>query len=213
MDKQEHSSSASAASLERVLADVEMLLAAYPDEVTCSCTTLATACLPLDVTLHFSDTAHCTIQFIDGYPDKTGVQVLSYRSSGANEKAKLDAAVAAIRRTALECVQEEMEGALACCAAAFQEWAEQGEQQKIHQQREEDLLDSVTKEPKKGVHALFQKRTFPWISGEPFTEQKSTFQAHTCRIQSESDVPLALQELIGNSSKLQRATHNMVRIA
>ncbi|KAK8800078.1 hypothetical protein WA588_002894, partial [Blastocystis sp. NMH] len=46
------------------------------------------------------------------------------------------------------------------------------------------------------------------FSDEPFTDRKSTFQAHCAEVHSEEEVKLVLQYLHTNN-KIQRATHNM----
>ena len=51
---------------------------------------------------------------------------------------------------------------------------------------------------------------YKWISGKPLMDKKSTFQAHLCRVSTERDVYAALDQLIAGSSKLQRASHNML---
>ncbi|KHJ49261.1 hypothetical protein D918_00384 [Trichuris suis] len=45
-------------------------------------------------------------------------------------------------------------------------------------------------------------------SGEPFTDRKSTFQAHVAEVKSKEDVAAVLRTLIANP-KIARATHNM----
>lgn len=50
---------------------------------------------------------------------------------------------------------------------------------------------------------------YEWITGPPLVDKKSTFQAHACRVYTEDDVHMALNQLLCSSSKIQRATHNM----
>ena len=50
---------------------------------------------------------------------------------------------------------------------------------------------------------------YEWISGEPLLDKKSAFQAHLCKVYSESDVKDSLHQLLTSSSKIQRASHNM----
>ncbi|CDW53067.1 RWD and UPF0029 domain containing protein [Trichuris trichiura] len=45
-------------------------------------------------------------------------------------------------------------------------------------------------------------------SGEPFTDRKSTFQAHVAEVKSKEDVAAVLRSLFANP-KIARATHNM----
>ena len=125
-------------SLQAALADVEILQSAYPDECRVEDEQDGAAAdqqqqqqqaaisFPLTVTLRFSPTASCRLQWIAGYPTRTGVQVASYRvSHDRTEQAALDRAVAAIRATSAACCGEQgVEGGLACCAAALQAWEE-----------------------------------------------------------------------------------------
>jgi Uncharacterized protein family UPF0029 len=52
---------------------------------------------------------------------------------------------------------------------------------------------------------------FPWITGQPLVDRKSTFLAHACPVSCEADVKIAMQQLLDSHSKYRRATHNMVR--
>ena len=61
------------------------------------------------------------------------------------------------------------------------------------------------------VDAYSHEKQHVWISGEPLVDRKSTFVAHICRVVTERDVHEALHQLLDRNSKLQRATHNMVR--
>ena len=188
-------------SLERALADIEMLSAAYPDETS----TEASASFPLHISLRLSDTAHVVLELDQGYPVNAPVRVVSHRCVAA-EKTMIEAAVVAIRSTAMECQQDGMEGSLACCAAALEVWQDMLD-------KEGNLLESggsVSVENTPGA-SLMDQKSFEWIAGEPLLDRKSTFQARVCRITSEADVHLALFQLLDGNSKLQRATHNMVR--
>eukprot|EP00468_Gymnochlora_sp_CCMP2014_P003076 CAMPEP_0167758252 /NCGR_PEP_ID=MMETSP0110_2-20121227/10367_1 /TAXON_ID=629695 /ORGANISM="Gymnochlora sp., Strain CCMP2014" /LENGTH=576 /DNA_ID=CAMNT_0007644511 /DNA_START=116 /DNA_END=1842 /DNA_ORIENTATION=+ len=51
-------------------------------------------------------------------------------------------------------------------------------------------------------------KTNSWISGDPFTDRKSTFQAHLVAVKSKSDVEAAMNLLLQNR-KIARATHNI----
>lgn len=89
-------------SLERARMDVEMLLAAYPDEISGSSANDAE--FPVRVRLQLSNDAHVNLEFQDGYPTTLGVQISSYRSK-PHEKERMEAAVTAIRETAQQCRQ------------------------------------------------------------------------------------------------------------
>jgi len=207
-------------SLERAFADLEMLTAAYPDETSVdesSCNehtfTDALKSFPLHVTLMLSETALIKLSMIQGYPVKTGIRVVSYRSS-PKEKAAMEEAVTAVRTTASECLQDAMEGGFACCAAALQVWGD-------HAASSAATLDESSTAPTDASADASQaasspqppepeKKVFHWISGEPLTDRKSTFQAHVCRVASERDVQDSFHQLVDSNSKMQRATHHMV---
>jgi hypothetical protein len=186
-------------SLDRALSDLELLASAYPDETH---STTARIQFPLHVTLKLSDTAHCQLEYTEGYPETSNVQISSYRSSRSDEKARMEAAVTAIRRTAEDCLQEGIEGGLACCAAAMEAWSDEGVNTTIVEDEEEEVVVKTEQTASK---------QYEWMSGEPLLDRKSTFQAHVCRIFSQSDVSPALQQLLQSNSKLRRATHHMVR--
>ena len=199
------------------MADVEIILSAYPDETTTDVSfptdgadaddeKRKTVSFPLHVTLRLSETAHCTLELRQGYPTRSNIQISSYRSR-PNEKARMEATVAAIRATAQKCLEEGVEGGLACCAIAFETW---NDLEETNGEQQED--DGVTEASSSLLHPHpTTEKKFEWISGEPLMDRKSTFQAHVCGITSESDVKLALQQLMDSSPKLHRATHNMVR--
>jgi putative IMPACT (imprinted ancient) family translation regulator len=180
-------------SLERALADIEILQAAYPDEVDFR---VVGTKFPLHATLRLDDDSSIVLEFVDGYPMQSGVQVSSYRSS---EKNRIDAAARAVRQVAEECLEDEIEGGLACCAAAMERWQEYEQQQQAD--KEEEVVDSIQINP--------PSRQYEWFTGEPFMDRKSMFVAHACRVASEQEVREALTQLLSSSSKIQRATHNM----
>ena len=107
-------------SLELALADIEMMRAAYPDE-TSTIDSIPEA-FPIVVTLQLNKSDFIDLEFGHGYPTRSNIQVLRYRSSKQNER--LERAVAAVRRTAQECLENGVEGGLACCAAALEAWNE-----------------------------------------------------------------------------------------
>lgn len=198
-------------SLDLALADIELLCSAYPDEVAfvgngCS-NSLSSSdqSLPLTVTLHLSDDALVDFQFDDGYPKDSAIKVTRCRSS--KEYPILQAAIRAFERTALECMQEGIEGALPCCAAAFEAWNSAKEDQK---QNFETPPTTILKNQSETIDDQKKKSTV-WVSGEPLIDRKSTFQAHLCHVHSEHDVQEALRSLNSISNKIARATHNMVR--
>ena len=186
-------------SLERALADLEIVTAAYPEEVT----TNGSRSFPLQFTIHLTDNAFVTLEMIPGYPIETGVNVTSYRSK-PHEKGRIEATVSAIRDAAKECHQDGVEGGFTCCSAALDTWNN-------YQQNggKEDVLAETVMEQE--LITRDAARQYHWVSGECLVDRKSVFQAHLCRVSSEQQVREALDELISGSSKIQRATHNMVR--
>jgi hypothetical protein len=201
-------------SLERTRADLELVCAAYPDEVR-----LTTLCSPtsfevpddfpfifsLSLTKYSFDsrsTAHITMEFPIGYP-KTALRVLSCRGGSHVPKILLDAIASTIRTHAETNAQKNEECGLIICSSVCESWSRYWEEEKIK-------IDSLQRSgPHDSPH--FHNTTIKWISGKnTINDKKSVFQAHVCVIRSESAVRVALRELIDNNSKIQRATHNMV---
>jgi hypothetical protein len=207
-------------SLDRALADIEMLQAAYPDEIDVPITyaTEIKRQFPLHVTLRLDDddgvvaapsssSSSIRLEFIDGYPVQSGVQIASYRSP---EKDRIDAVARAVRLVAEECLQDGIEGGLACCATAMQTWQDyDGGQEDRQQQHEERVSKTKTTAVDSIPQRLMPSRQYEWITGEPLMDRKSIFLAHVCRVTSEIEVRESLDQLLFSSSKIQRATHNM----
>jgi hypothetical protein len=197
----------SALSLERALADLEMIQAAYPDEISLPADEHGPyQTLPRKFTLHLSEHASLTMELQEGYPTRTGVQISDFRSTKPTDKMRLESVVQAVRRVAKECQDDEMEGSISCCAAALEAWND---------------ADSAFNETAETVEANGREHlriqetkassttSYNWISGEPLLDRKSAFQAHICAVHSEKEAREALHQLITSSSKIQRATHNM----
>ena len=203
-------------SFDRAMADIEMMRAAYPDETASEpeTTTASSDChrlsrheFPLHVTLNLSETAYIQLEFTEGYPTESNVLISSYRSS-PDEKKCMENAVSAVRSAANECLEDGIEGGLACCAAAFQAWNESYTDQKCEKEAMPSS-DDAELDSKPAVLPASSK-TFHWISGSPLVDRKSTFVAHACRISSEVEAREAIRQLIENNPRLQKATHNMV---
>lgn len=186
-------------SLHQALADLEMLQAAYPDEVQ----TPSDTQFPLHCSFHLSDDSFICLEFTDGYPMTSGVQISKYRSP---QKDRMDAVVRAIRTSAAECLNDKVEGAFVCCAAALETWNDYHEytttnDEEIGRNGERDAIQPPKMSPP----------VVEWITAdEPLVDRKSSFLAHACRVTAEQQVHDALHQLIDGSSKLQRASHNMV---
>jgi Uncharacterized protein family UPF0029 len=191
------------ASLDLALADIELLLSAYPDEAVFAVeeggSSMEHQAFPLLVTLHLSENALMDLEFNEGYPTTVALKVLRYRST--KDHVRLEAAVKAVQKTALECLTDGMEAALPCCAAAFTTWNEIDQVAGVSH-----VLNAASPSP--GVDS--NNYAFTWTSGESLLDRKSSFQAHVCRIIADQDVKAALQQLLSNN-KIMRATHNMVR--
>lgn len=199
------------ASFERAMADLEMLVAMYPDETSVSeAVSTITSTFPLKVTFRFSETAHIQLELITGYPIDTGIQVVKYRSS-PDEKARMEEAVTAVRSTAQECLVDGIEGCFACCAAALQTWSDFDDGgNDLGKDTETDPSAEATESAQQEPVPQPREKIFHWITGEPLVDRKSTFQAHACQISSDKDVREALHQLLDGNSKLKRTTHNMV---
>lgn len=192
--------------LQRALADLEMIQAAYPDEISVAATD--SEAFPLRFTLNLSENAGLVMELPKGYPAHKGVQISDYRTTKQSEKERLDAVVQAVRSTSLECLAEEMEGSISCCAAALEIWNETDEG--ISQDDDDDDDDAnAAEQSDRNVTASTTTQQHVWISGEPLVDKKSAFQAHLCFVRTEQQVREALHQLIQSSSKIQRATHNM----
>jgi hypothetical protein len=207
-------------SLDLALADVEILRSAYPDETSLDDT--PSTAFPLHLVLHLSETAYIQLEWNEGYPVTSNVQVPVYRSKRPSDHARLEQAVAAVRITAASCLSEGVEGGLACCAAALDAFhsssaVDQHDTTKI-------APDPIDDDHRNGSSSLLsrsdgapipsppqQQPVYTWMIGEPLVDRKSVFLAHLCRIHVESQVEPAIQQLLHSHSKYQRATHNMVR--
>lgn len=213
-------------SLMRAMADLELLTAAYPDEITLhhtanplqnsnnsneSALEPLPRNFPLVFTLHLSSSnpltkknPSITMQLSHGYPTTSGITVTSYRI-GSSSKLHVENVVSAIHAASVQSLGEE--SALLCCAAAMEAWQQAAN---LQNHALEDENTSLPDTPVSTKPINQQPSSFGlWITGEPLMDRKSTFQAHLCSIASELDVPRALDALIGTSGKLQRATHNM----
>ncbi|KAG7374461.1 UPF0029 domain containing protein [Nitzschia inconspicua] len=189
--------------LDRALADLEMIQAAYPDEIAVAEDNRPDG-FPLRFALHLSESASITMELPEGYPVLKGIKITDYRTTKHSEKLRLDGVLEAVRATSIECLAEEMEGSIACCAAAIEAWNDG------YDIRAQDVVSEEVDRPRNEAgDPLECTQKYSWISGDPLVDKKSTFQAHLCSVKTEEDVTEALRQLITGSSKLQRATHNM----
>ncbi|GKY90332.1 hypothetical protein MPSEU_000007200 [Mayamaea pseudoterrestris] len=220
MDQQE--------SVEQAKADLEMLLAAYPDEIEVDESTRqkllatahdATCFFPLQWTLHLSSSARIILEIVKGYPAETNIQISSYRSS-PDEKNRMDDTVSIVRSIANQCLEDGVEGSFACVSAALDTWNSQV--MADGSMSAAPLDESRKTEPTRNRNEMTthqnacspcptesSSNAYTWITGEPLHDRKSTFVAHVCRLHCEADVQPALQQLLSSNNKLQKATHNM----
>jgi Uncharacterized protein family UPF0029 len=160
---------------------------------------------PIRFTLYFDPTSFVLLEMTAGYPSRgAGLRVVSFRNNSSENKARMELAVSAIREASLECLEDGVEAGLMCCSVGLNRWSEGADGAASRTLC--DTTDHVmtSDEDAEGSDALI------WVSGDPIVEKKSVFQAHVCLISTEAQVQSALRKLIGGSSKLQRATHNMV---
>jgi hypothetical protein len=213
-------------SLSRALADLEIVASAYPDEVqlpgnlqrwmqrgdngsndsTRNAKEGDRVQFPIRFTLYFDPISFVLLEITAGYPSRgAGLRVVSFRNNSSENKARMELAVSAIREASLECLEDGVEAGLMCCSAGLDRWNEgvDGALSSTPCDTSDDALR--IDEAVEGSNSLV------WVSGDPIVEKKSVFQAHVCRISTEAQAQPALRILIGGSSKLQRATHNMVR--
>ena len=211
-------------SLQAARADLELLQAAYPDEIDMDDDTRSdnaeASNFPLTARLHFSKTASCQLQWRHGYPATSTVEIISCRAKDSHEQQWLEQALHAWRSMAREWEGQEGVG-LVCCAAAMEAWnnstTSEGvtaaaeivddENAALDQDADEDYSNKKDRTHQQAMPSL--SHDYIWISGEPLVDRKSTFQAHVCRLQKEADVAAALHQLLTSSSKMQRATHHM----
>jgi hypothetical protein len=229
---------------DRAMADVELLMAAYPEQVfqttdggddsnILRSSSSFTLQLSISASLILEIPRHC------GYPT-TGCPLLvrSYQC-GPQDASRLEAIVASVRATALDCQQEGVEAGFRCVQQAVDMWnnfddSRQARYEHEHEDEDErlspavsdddDATDTTDHHPSSHDYAPNSLIThspspsknsssliFTWISGEALVDRKSTFVAHLCRLTREADVQPALTQLLQSDNKLQKATHNMVR--
>jgi len=181
--------------LVRALADLELLEAAYPDEIS----TKEDSIFPLRFSFRLPDSSSViNLELPSGYPLLNAVRITSFHATTSGGKARLEAAVAAMKKAALEALELEEEGGLACCAAGFEAWHDYTEETSVLQA--EQVSPPIFKKAVK-IHK--------WITGAPLVDRKSSFIAHVCSVSKEHDVHEALDQLIHDNPKLTRASHNM----
>ena len=223
-------------SFERASADLEMLRAAYPDEITLGCgyghelnkdkdadksqheadDEQQPNWFPLIFTLDLRNQdkenkfgATITMEFPKGYPMSKSLEVVSYRSSPSTKKEIIEEVVKAVKNEALEAINTYggVECGFSCCAAAIECWTTliESEQQLLHDRKEKTNKENCK------ANKYDIDDDIHWITSEnTLVSKKSAFQAHLCIVKSENMVSRAVNKLIEGSTKIQRATHNMV---
>mmetsp|Transcript_19905 Transcript_19905/g.24548 ORF Transcript_19905/g.24548 Transcript_19905/m.24548 type:complete len:324 (+) Transcript_19905:77-1048(+) len=220
-------------SFERASADLEILCAAYPTEISSSLKIIKDdgdlgneyqqpTWFPLVFTLTLQNTmcsssplskdaqsqfgANITMEFPKGYPTKKSLQVVSYRVSHSVKKEHIEEVVASVKEAASEAmsVYGGEECGFSCCAAAIDEW------NKIMESEQQATHKVAYEQEKVYKNNSHNDDDIHWITAEnTLIDRKSVFQAHLCVISSEEMVQRAVSKLIEGSSKIQRATHNM----
>ena len=163
---------------ERAQADLEMLLAAFPDEITLLEESSSSLSYPkFMLSLSSSDStpsywANITMELpANGYPEKACLQVISYRGSSACPKYIIEKTVNSIRETATECNVNGEEAAIPCCLAATNTWAEAIEAE----MEKEQSIEADTEQKRLEELALQQQEDgegIDWITGETLTDRK-----------------------------------------
>jgi hypothetical protein len=226
-------------SFERASADLEIVHAAYPDEIIIEGCNQQRNCgpiannnyddekgemdLPTWFPLIFTLTlplqrdedkfgATITMELPKGYPVSKSLQVVSYRCAPSIKKDVIEHAVSSVKDAASEALHSfgGEECSLSCCAIAIETWktlieaeAENQHQTKTgHGSKDYDVKDLNNNNDDDDIE---------WItSDKTLIDRKSVFQAHLCKVTSEDMTKRAVNKLIEGSTKIQRATHNMV---
>ena len=219
-------------SFERASADLEILCAAYPEEIAIFGADVELAMgeddaansippwFPLVFTLTLPETiddalsyssspkrfgGNVTMEFPKGYPSKK-LQVVKYRTSPSIKKEFIEQVVTCVRASATEAVEiyGGEECGLACCAAAIECWNECLEREMEDNAR----VTSIQEPPQDAI--TNDDDDIQWITAEnTLVDRKSVFQAHLCVVNSDDMVRRAVNKLIQGSNKIQRASHNM----
>lgn len=216
-------------SFERASADLEILCAAYPEEIMLLEGTYSQennhdhydneieipSWFPLLFTLNLTHDrnkygATITMEFPIGYPTLKSLEVVSYRCSPSIKKEIIEQVVDAVRKAASDAIDTfgGEECGLSCCAAAIDCW------NTLLESEQQIMLDrecAVETQLQSQAKLENQDDDINWItSDETLVDRKSVFQAHVCFVSSEDMVTRAVNKLINGSTKIQRATHNMV---
>jgi hypothetical protein len=234
-------------SLEYIIAEIEMLLAAYPNEISCQTiaehsnnnnhVVMTPSNFPLHVTLHLSSTAHIVLEYTLGYPktQRSSVAISSYRCN-ALEKRQLDYTLRFCHKVLSDHNNDDDNSSecngYTCVVTAFEKWHDyqvkpdhlgkaSNDDEHLHNSTVHDVVNNqlplnsfstaTTSSSTRAIETTKSGEMYRWVTGSPLIVQKSTFVAHVCRINQQSDVQPALYQLLSSTSKLQRATHNMVR--
>ena len=222
-------------SFERASADLEMLCAAYPDEIAIfqpesimdegiksadDHNNEIPSWFPLIFTLSLPGTTdnsssmlhkrHKSSNHIVTLEFPKGypakeLQIVSYRTSNLIPKEIIEKVVTSIRSVAKESV--ELYGGEECGLACCSAALEcWNESLDALATNNAAILEDI---PSTST-AIDTYDDIEWISSDKtLTDRKSVFQAHVCVVDSEEKVRRAVRKLIDGSSKIQRASHNM----
>jgi len=226
----DHDCEAYLESYTRAATDLELLCAAYPEEIAVlhsSNSNIDIVSLhripnwfPLMFTLSLADCgfnngASISMEFPKGYPDKMPLQIISYRLGGSNLRRKrfIEAVAAAVRKTAADALEYGEESGMSCCAAALDTWKRCCDSADTEKYGEASDVDDAVYCPSATAQQsdIDMFDDIHWITAEKtLVDRKSVFQAHLCTVRSDDMVRRAMKKLIEGSGKIQRATHNMV---
>jgi hypothetical protein len=186
---------------------------------------------PLHVILYLSKqipVAYIVLEYNDGYPIDTPIRISVYRdNTPGNHQQRIEHTVRTVRKIAQECFENGIEAGLACCSVALETWNtyHAGNDKNTDTTDDTDTTEIVSSSnlPILSQHpdeiiGIITTATIPSIrqyewytsTASMIQDRKSIFVGHCCTIQKESDVSLAIQQLIQSNNKLQRATHQMV---
>jgi len=243
----------SISALERARADIELMCAAYPDEVRIVSSTSVVAsqqqqhcpsfthqesmiihtqqqqeqgipsefpffftlCLKKMNTDTSSSSVSITMELPHGYP-QVSLRVVSYRGGNAVSKLFLEQIPSVIHSIAIAHAEKNEECGFILCSHLLEMYNQSWKHDdSVQTQIEVGPLPPLPTLDDVRIHSTPSSscsKIIPWISGQnTITDRKSVFQAHVCIVQSLEDVQLALSQLKEMNSKIQRATHNMVR--
>lgn len=147
--------------IEKSMANLELLLAAFPDEITLL-DTIDDGVPKFLLTLKSDKQywANITMQLLPSGQ----LDIVSYRGSSCS-KHSLEKILSVVREVATEHGEE---AAIPCCCAATNLWTEEIEKAT----RQQETVEEVSNQKRDVDHVLSNLDDIQWISGEPVTDRK-----------------------------------------